>query len=110
MTAIATSTINKKGFTYQLTSFGKAFINYVSRSAHPVMDIGAAYGVATLPALLHGATVIAVDLDEVHLKILQESVDPSLLTRLHTFKKRFPDFDMRSESLGAVYMSQVLPF
>jgi chorismate-pyruvate lyase len=110
MTAIATSTINKKGFTYQLTSFGQAFINLAARSAFPVMDIGAAYGVATLPALLHGARVIAVDLDEEHLKILRESVNPVLLNRLHTFQKRFPDFDMRSESIGAVYMSQVLPF
>jgi chorismate-pyruvate lyase len=104
------STQNKKGFTYQLTSFGKAFINFASRSAYPVMDIGAAYGVATLPALLHGAHVIAVDLDDTHLRVLQESVDPSLHSRLHTFRKRFPDFDMRSESVGAVYMSQVLPF
>lgn len=110
MTAIAKSTQNKKGFTYQLTSFGKAFINAAAKSPYPVMDIGSAYGVATLPALLHGAHVIAVDLDGTHLNVLQESVDPSLRTRLHTFQKRFPDFDMRSESLGAVYMSQVLPF
>jgi chorismate-pyruvate lyase len=109
-TTIAKSTKNKKGFTYQLTSFGKAFVNYASRSAYPVMDIGAAFGVATLPALLHGAHVIAVDLDNEHLEVLQKSVDESLQTRLHTFQKRFPDFDMRSESLGAVYMSQVLPF
>lgn len=104
------STKNKKGFTYELTSFGKAFINFASKSARPVMDVGAAYGVATLPALLTGAKVIAVDIEYKHLKALEESVDHSLRMHLQTIHKRFQDLDMESESLGAVYMSQVLPF
>lgn len=110
MTAIAKSTVNKKGFTYQLTSFGKAFVNFASTASHPVMDIGAAYGVASLPALLHGARVIAVDLDSNHLNVLEKSVDEPLRSRLLTMQKRFPDFDMPKESVSAVYMSQVLPF
>jgi chorismate-pyruvate lyase/SAM-dependent methyltransferase len=110
MSTLAVSTKNKKGFTYPLTSFGKAFVNFAARSSHPVMDIGAAYGIATLPALLHGAHVIAVDVEAAHLAALRDSIDPSVALRLNTFQKRFPDFDMRSESLGAVYMSQVLPF
>lgn len=110
MTQHAISTKNKKGFTYQLTSFGKAFINFASKSTKPVMDIGAAYGVATLPALLAGAKVIAVDIEDNHLRALEESVNGPLRARLHTVQKRFPDFDVPSESIGAVYMSQVLPF
>ena len=106
----AISTKNQKGFTYELTSFGKAFINFASKSSKPVMDIGAAYGVATLPALLAGAEVIAVDIEDMHLRALENSVTSPLSGRLHTMQKRFPDFDVPSESLGAVYMSQVLPF
>ena len=105
-----TSTKNKKGFTYALTSFGKAFINFASKSAKPVMDIGAAYGVATLPALMAGAKVVAVDIEDHHLNTIEKSVDVTLRQHLKTMRKRFPDFDMPAESIGAVYMSQVLPF
>jgi len=110
ITKPAITTSNKKGFTYQLTSFGKAFINFASRSARPVMDIGAAFGVATLPAVLTGAKVIAVDVDDHHLETLRQSLNPSLHSHLDARKLRFPDFDMPVGSLGAVYMSQVLPF
>jgi chorismate-pyruvate lyase len=106
----AVSTQNKKGFTYSLTSFGKAFINFASKASKPVMDIGAAYGVATLPALLAGAKVIAVDVEEKHLVSLANAVDTSLRSKLITLKGKFPDFDLQPESISAVYMSQVLPF
>ena len=36
----------------------------------PILDIGAAYGVNTIPALKNGATVIANDLEQSHLDIL----------------------------------------
>ncbi|HTJ53408.1 MAG TPA: chorismate lyase [Cyclobacteriaceae bacterium] len=109
-TQTAISTRNKKGFTYELTSFGKAFINFASKATKPVMDIGAAYGVATIPALETGARVIAVDIEEEHLIAIADSLDTPLRNRLITLKERFPDFDLAPESIGAVYMSQVLPF
>lgn len=109
-TETAISTHNKKGFTYSLSSFGKAFINAAAKSSHPVMDIGAAYGVATLPALLTGAKVIAVDIDENHLQSIENSVNDALRSHLITLCDRFPHFDVPGESLSAVYLSQVLPF
>ncbi len=109
-TETAISTHNKKGFTYSLSSFGKAFINAASKSSHPVMDVGAAYGVATLPALLTGAKVIAVDIDPDHLRAIESSVTETLRPHLFTLTKRFPHFEMPAESLSAIYLSQVLPF
>jgi chorismate-pyruvate lyase len=109
-TLTAISTKNKKGFTYELTSFGKAFINFASKATKPVMDIGAAYGVATIPALEAGAKVMAVDVEEKHLFAIADSIDVSLRSQLTTLTEKFPDFDLPTESLGAVYMSQVLPF
>ncbi|MCD9015965.1 chorismate lyase [Parachryseolinea silvisoli] len=106
----AISTQNKRGFTYTLTSFGKAFVNAASKATHPVMDIGAAYGVATLPALLTGARVVAVDIEESHLQAIHNTVGDVLQPHLKTMRGRFPHFDMENESLSAVYMSQVLPF
>ena len=109
-TEIALETRNKKGFTYTLTSFGKAFINAAAKASKPVMDIGAAYGVATLPALLTGAKVIAVDIEEKHLLAINNSVNGPLRNQLITIAERFPHFELLPDSLSAVYMSQVLPF
>ncbi len=109
-TEIALETRNKKGFTYSLTSFGKAFINAAAKASKPVMDIGAAYGVATLPALLTGAKVIAVDIEEKHLLAITNSVNGPLRNQLVTIAERFPHFELLPDSLSAVYMSQVLPF
>src|SRR5687767_8746618 len=91
---VAVETKNKKGFTYTLTSFGKAFINAAAKASKPVMDIGAAYGVATLPALLTGAKVIAVDIEDKHLLSIANSVDGPLKNQLITLKERFPHFDL----------------
>src|SRR3990170_4724838 len=107
---VAVETKNKKGFTYTLSSFGKAFINAAAKSSKPVMDIGAAYGVATLPALLTGAKVIAVDIEEKHLLSIANSVGVPLRNQLITLREKFPHFDLPAQSLSAVYMSQVLPF
>jgi chorismate-pyruvate lyase/SAM-dependent methyltransferase len=104
------STLNKKGFTYSLTSFGKAFIEYASTADKPGVDVGAAYGVATLPVLLRGGKVIAVDIEEDHLTAIRNSIDDSLSSNLTTFAARFPDFDLPANSVSAVYLSQVLPF
>lgn len=109
-TEVAIETSNQKGFTYNLTSFGKAFINAAAKASKPVMDIGAAFGVATLPALLTGAKVIAVDIEEKHLLSIANSVNSPLRNQLITLREKFPNFDLLPDSLSAVYMSQVLPF
>ncbi|MEJ7646129.1 MAG: chorismate lyase [Chryseolinea sp.] len=107
---VAVETQNKKGFTYTLSSFGKAFVNAAAKSSKPVMDIGAAYGVATLPALATGAKVIAVDIEEKHLLSIASAVDVRLRNQLIPLCERFPHFDLPHHTLSAVYMSQVLPF
>lgn len=107
---VAISTKNKKGFTYTLTSFGKAFIHACSKATRPVVDIGAAYGIATIPALQAGAAVIAVDIEESHLLSIANAVDASTQKLLTPIIDKFPDFNLKNESVSAVYMSQVLPF
>lgn len=104
------STKNKHGFTYNLSPFGKAFVNYAKETKYPLIDIGSAFGVATIPALEMGAEVIAVDLEENHLQKLLESVPDHLKGKIRTLKARFPDIDFPSNSIGGVYMSQILPF
>src|SRR6186997_1000039 len=100
---VAVETKNRKGFTYHLTSFGKAFVNAAAKASKPVMDIGAAYGVATLPALLTGAKVIAVDIEEKHLSSIANSVNGPMRNQLITLNERFPHFDLLPNTLSAVY-------
>jgi chorismate-pyruvate lyase/SAM-dependent methyltransferase len=104
------STLNKKGFTYSLSSFGKAFIEFASSAQKPGVDVGAAYGVATLPLLLRGGKAIAVDISEEHLTAIENSIDDLLRPNLKTLCGRFPEIDLPAGSVSAVYLSQVLPF
>ncbi len=53
------------------------FIKYAGETEGIVLDIGAAYGVSTIPALQTGATVIANDLDGRHLQILEQNTPSS---------------------------------
>ena len=77
----------------------------------PVLDIGAAYGVATIPALKNGAHVIANYLEEKHLQILKNKVPLSYLSHLDLKSGRMPnELDIEKNSLGAVLTSRVLSF
>lgn len=104
------NTVNKKGFSYRLPEYGKSFVAFSANSKLPVMDIGAAFGVATIPALTSGARVFAVDLDFGHLNTILTNTPTQYINQLSVLNLRFPDFDMPPNSLGAIYLSQVLPF
>ncbi len=106
------STLNKMGYMMaKPESLNQAFIDFALMAEAPVLDIGCAYGVATIPALQNGATVIANDADERHLQLLKSLVPVSCLERLHLKPGRIPDdLDFPEESLGAVLASRVLNF
>ena len=103
-------TQNQRGFTYQLTHIAQAFIDYASQATLPVVDIGAAYGVATIPLLEKGASVIAIDLSQDHLDQLSANVAEADRARLIPLNGRFPDITLPTTPVAAVYLSQVLPF
>lgn len=105
-------TLNGQGFmNTRVHAHMEAFIAFAKTSIAPVVDIGAAYGVATIPALEAGATVIAVDLDERHLQILRDRVPDDCRERLQTIAASFPEnvsFD--PDSIGAFLVSNVAHF
>ena len=107
---IAHATKNQRGFTYQLTHCGQAFIEEAATARYPVVDIGAAFGVATLPALAKEANVIAVDVSPEHLAILTKNTPTHFQDRLTVQAGRFPDITLPTTPVSAVYLSQVLPF
>jgi cyclopropane fatty-acyl-phospholipid synthase-like methyltransferase len=88
----------------QLNALSRLFVDHCAEVQLPVLDIGAAYGIASVAALEAGATVIANDLDAEHLAELPAH------PKLQLLPGRFPDFDLPEGSLGAIHASNVLHF
>jgi len=105
-------TLNRMGYmTTGLDRFSKAFVEFAPRAPGPCLDVGAAYGVATLAALAAGARVIANDLDARHLEILSERVPHEARERLTLAPGQFPDeLDLAPRNLGAVLACRILHF
>jgi SAM-dependent methyltransferase len=105
-------TLNQMGYMLsQPEEFNQAFIDFASQADGPLLDIGAAYGIATLAALEKGAYVIANDIDERHLVILKSKAPPQHLNRLEFKLGHVPDtIDFSSNSLAGVLASRVLNF
>jgi hypothetical protein len=67
------------------------FAEHAGQSRCPVLEVGAAYGNASYPALEAGGTVIACDLAEQELARLRRPVPPEMQRRLITLAARFPE-------------------
>jgi SAM-dependent methyltransferase len=73
-------------------------------------EVWSAEGVATIPALKHGARVIASDIEKSHLgRIQKEACDLGYQDHLETVVGRFPD-DLAFAELDAIHCSNVLHF
>lgn len=106
------NTLNSMGtMTPYPDVFSRSFIEFAPKAPGRSLDIGAAYGVATLPALQNGASVIANDIDERHLEILLSRVPQENRNRLELAAGEFPDkLDFPDGSLGAVLICRVMHF
>jgi SAM-dependent methyltransferase len=105
-------TLNQMGFmTSQPDPFSQAFIDNSANARGPVLEIGAAYGVATIEALKKGAHVIANDLDVRHLEILKERTPPHLQERLTLLPGAFPTgIQVSPSSISAILACRILHF
>lgn len=104
-------TLNGMGYmTQQRDRFMQAFVDFSARQNSPVLDVGAAFGVATLAALEKGATVIANDLDSRHLAQIEELASEQWRSRLTFCLGEFPQIDIDRQSLGAILVARVLHF
>ena len=89
----------------------EAFIELAARAGRPLLEIGAAYGNATLPALRAGGTVIANDLSASQLGVLASAASEEDRKRLVLMPARFPEeIRLGDGSLSAVLAAQVLHF
>jgi len=104
-------TLNDTGFmTETMDEFSVAFAEYAGTCQHPVLDIGCAYGVASIPALANGATVVACDMDQGHVDILAHRTPDADKARLTTDTGILPDKDYPAESFDAILAARVLHF
>ncbi len=104
-------TLNGTGFMFEiLDDYAKEFIAYSSRCDGPVLEIGCAFGVATLPALAAGAQIVACDMGQAHLDILQENVPDEQRENLQCVQGALPMIDFPTGQFSAVLCSRVLHF
>lgn len=105
-------TQNSMGVMFkELSPAARAFVEYAKIATSPLLDIGAAYGATSIPALENGAEVIACDLSEEHLLILRQSIDQKFIPKLKTTSNKFPDkLHFENESLSGILISNVLHF
>ncbi|GAT33254.1 polyketide synthase PksJ [Terrimicrobium sacchariphilum] len=97
--------------TRELGPAAREFVALSKSATRPLLDIGAAYGNATLPALKNGATVVAVDLSPTELAILQQSAGAEEQKRLVVMPARFPEeLSLLDASVAGVLGGQVLHF
>jgi SAM-dependent methyltransferase len=104
-------TMNNTGFmTEAMDAYSLEFARYAGTVAGEVLDIGCAYGIATLAALEQGARVCAADIEPKHLEVLRARVPASQRDRLRTRVAAMPGVDFPDMSFDAILAARVLHF
>lgn len=106
------STPNRRGRTTSvLNEINEEFVACAASSHRPVLDIGCAYGIASLAALATGASVIANDIDGSMLHALEAQVPHAARHRLTLLCVSFPhELELPPDSLDAAHASNLLNF
>lgn len=107
----AIPTLNSRGFMLEaLDDYAKEFVEVAAQKKGEVLDVGCAYGVASLAALARGANVCACDMEPAHLSILEERATPEQKALLRTVVGVLPDVEFEPESFSAILASRVIHF
>jgi len=107
----AVPTLNGRGFMLEaLDGYASEFIALAKDAPGEVLDIGCAYGVASLAALAAGARVCACDMEQRHLDVLLARTPPEQRDRLRTVKGVLPGVGFASQSFQAILASRVIHF
>ena len=104
-------TLNNTGWMMeQMDSYSADFARYAGTVNGEVLDIGCAYGIATLAALKAGARVLASDIEPRHLDILAARVPAEDQARYRSTVATLPDVDFATDSFAAILAARVLHF
>jgi ubiquinone/menaquinone biosynthesis C-methylase UbiE len=92
-------------------AYTEAFINYALTADKPVLEVGAAYGVAAPRILEQGGKVIVNDLDARHLDVLYQQTPPHLQDNLTLLAGSCVDeIEIDAHSLSAILCGRVFHF
>jgi SAM-dependent methyltransferase len=106
-----TPTLNQRGFmSARLDPVSSAFAEAAGRTDGEVVDLGCAYGIATLAALDAGGRVLAIDMEPAHLELLAESVPADQRDRLRILVGVMPGFALPAASFAHVHAARMLHF
>ncbi|MCL9781790.1 methyltransferase domain-containing protein [Vibrio sp. S4M6] len=104
-------TLNGTGaMTTRLPACSGMFVDYAASTGDEVLDMGCAYGVASIAALERGARVLAVDIEQQHLSILSNLVEPKLQDRLELLCGKLPGLNLPQNRFSAIHAARVLHF
>lgn len=107
-------TLNNMGWmiaTQELDPYTEAFIDYALTTNSPVLEVGAAYGVATPRLLAKGKKVIANDLDGNHLDVLYQQTPADLQANLSLLAGCcVTEIEVAEQSLSAILCGRVFHF
>ena len=104
-------TLNGTGFMFKvLDEYADDFIQFAGQTDGEVLEIGCAFGIATIAALKAGGRVTASDLDPRHLKILTENTPEAFRANLTCITGQLPDIDLPDGAYDAILCSRVLHF
>jgi SAM-dependent methyltransferase len=104
-------TMNDKGFMFEvIDAYAEEFIAYAGQSPDDALEIGCAYGIATIAALQNGARITACDMDERHLEVLKSRAPQNLLDNLTLVQGVLPDAGLPENHFGSLLCSRVLHF
>lgn len=109
-----TPTLNNMGWmvNQNLDPYTESFINYAVKIAtKPVLEVGAAYGVAAPRILAQGGKVVVNDLDGRHLDVLLEQTPEHIRSQLVLMPGSFVDeIEITPNSLSAILCGRVFHF
>lgn len=104
-------TLNNMGFMLdRLDPCSLLFVDHVGRLSGHVLDLGCAYGVATLAALERGATVTACDIEPRHIEILESRCPEAHRPRLTCKVGAMPHVDFEESSFETILSARMLHF
>lgn len=103
--------LNGRGFMEEdLNDVSKSFAEDSSKMKGLSLDVGCAYGIASIAALKNGAKVLASDMDQAHLDILLKETPEELQSNLTTKAGTLPNIDFENESFISIHCSRTLHF
>jgi len=104
-------TLNNMGFMLErLDPYSELFVEHMARVGGGALDLGCAYGVATLAALERGAHVTACDIDPGHIEVLTHRCPAEFKSRLTCVVGAVPHVDFAHEAFDAVICARMLHF